>query len=88
MPLLCVLARPILQTILRGTLPDSLGGLRSLVRRFPRTPAGVAQLDRASVYETEGCRFESCHPRCESEGVGRGELGVNNHDICHVSPGR
>ena len=25
--------------------------------------AGVAQLDRASVYETEGYRFESCHPR-------------------------
>ena len=27
------------------------------------TSAGVAQLDRASVYETEGYRFESCHPR-------------------------
>ena len=27
------------------------------------THAGVAQLDRASVYETEGYRFESCHPR-------------------------
>jgi hypothetical protein len=27
------------------------------------TLAGVAQLDRASVYETEGYRFESCHPR-------------------------
>ena len=25
--------------------------------------ADVAQLDRASVYETEGYRFESCHPR-------------------------
>ena len=29
--------------------------------------AGVAQLDRASVYETEGYRFESCHPRLGAE---------------------
>ena len=29
--------------------------------------AGVAQLDRASVYETEGYRFESCHPRFDAE---------------------
>ena len=26
-------------------------------------PAGIAQLDRASVYETEGSRFESWYPR-------------------------
>ena len=31
------------------------------------TQAGVAQLDRASVYETEGYRFESCHPRFDAE---------------------
>jgi hypothetical protein len=34
-----------------------------LVVPFPSSQAGVAQLDRASVYETEGYRFESCHPR-------------------------
>ena len=33
----------------------------SRIRGMPK--AGVAQLDRASVYETEGYRFESCHPR-------------------------
>ena len=27
---------------------------------FVHTEAPVAQLDRASVYGTEGCRFESC----------------------------
>ena len=48
--------------------------------------AGVAQLDRASVYETEGYRFESCHPR-----YGMGVLHVfnpefhsyDNNDILH-----
>ena len=41
----------------------------AMVLWYPSRPdsrdlkAGVAQLDRASVYETEGYRFESCHPR-------------------------
>jgi hypothetical protein len=30
--------------------------------------ADVAQSDRASVYETEGCRFESCHLRWSRPG--------------------
>ncbi len=30
--------------------------------------ASVAQLDRASVFGTEGCRFESCRAYCKSTG--------------------
>ena len=40
---------------------------RRTVRQAP-----VAQLDRASVFETEGCRFESCRARC---GGGMAGLG-------------
>ena len=48
--------------------------------------AGVAQLDRASVYETEGYRFESCHPRLCNGGlyVSNPEFhGHDNTDIFH-----
>ena len=31
--------------------------------RIPLPHAALAQLDRASVYGTEGCRFESCELR-------------------------
>ena len=36
------------------------GELRATMRAFSAS-ARVAQLDRASVYGTEGCGFESCH---------------------------
>ncbi len=35
----------------------------------PPRPAPVAQLDRASVYETEGHRFESCRARSSDRAV-------------------
>src|SRR5687768_3488638 len=34
-----------------------------LLRAFCGAAAALAQLDRASVYGTEGCRFESCKLR-------------------------
>ena len=33
------------------------------MRRFQETKAPVAQLDRASDYESEGCGFDSRQPR-------------------------
>ena len=47
-----------------STVPGTKKALVVPFRILDRgTLAGVAQLDRASVYETEGYRFESCHPR-------------------------
>src|SRR3954454_15439538 len=56
----------------RGFESRPLRSLRSATRpraggRYARRRlAPVAQLDRASVYGTEGHRFESCRARCES----------------------
>jgi hypothetical protein len=33
---------------------------RSVLTHIGTIRAPIAQLDRASVYETEGCKFESC----------------------------
>ena len=39
------------------------GGIWYITRRFLQSRAPVAQLDRASDYESEGCRFDSCQAR-------------------------
>src|SRR5947208_1780378 len=45
----------------------SAWGATSRSRMPPHAP--VAQLDRASVYETEGHRFESCRARFRTRGA-------------------
>jgi hypothetical protein len=54
--------RPALRRRNNGMVPRPI---QSAVRgcSYSQSPAPVAQPDRASVYETEGHRFESCRAR-------------------------